>query len=496
MDRRSAGDERSDEDQTLGVVRRAIAVAAPPSVEDDMRQVLRDFREDLADHPYLRASRARPASRALRWPWLAASALAAGCLIVAIALVIELPGPTSDAPSGARPVTAPPPVTDSAVVSSEPVREVIADGQIVWWAATSDCVVAVWKDGSAACWSLATGRRISHFRIAGFNYRHFRCFAPLDSPQLAVVDVTTQNVRGKLSKSIRLYDLRTGKLTKTIRGLRYTGQGKMGPRIVPITTLSMKGVSPDGRYLFGASTLGRVVFAIDLEAGKLAWQFPLPEGGAKIGSNNVMFGPYGKIVLIISTPDGSLPGGDERRLKHCTAYSSTGRVLWEYEVTGEDTYLKPYKVAGVEESVVFCLRQLVRRQGRLVAPPLYLGFNAKGKPIWKHDKLVLAISPNGKQVVVGDKAWRYHRSFARSDTHATNAPSRFGPTGMAFASGGKLLLKLPNVVYSRVDKGGDIAYEVTPNYKLQVVDHKTGRTLREIKLTKPPPPTPTSKPAG
>ncbi|MCK4625107.1 MAG: hypothetical protein KAV00_07350 [Phycisphaerae bacterium] len=246
----------------------------------------------------------------------------------------------------------------------------------------------------------------------------------------------------------------------------------------------MRSISRDGRYLFGASAMDKLVFAIDLENGETAWHFR--NKAIAVGVSNVLFAPDGKMVVIIS-PSQVQDTRSPFKWKKCIAYSSAGRILWGYPITQANAWLTVHKSAGVGNKTVFCVRKIARHPQRGDSKPHYIGLSATGERLWEYEKVVLAISPDGSRQIVGDRA--YHRSsIVHFDEPATNVPSAIGPIGVAYTHDGTRLLKLPNLrTDGIIRRGTDGRFRLysRANTQLLITNAATGKIICQINLVKP-----------
>jgi len=467
------GSENLHHEPVLEIVRQAFGQEVPGEVKERLRKSLLRFRERLNDHPYVQDSRHTcPSRRMLRPLLLASCGLAAACLSVAVVFLIpERPGTRPASPAGFSSKTKNPQegaANSRPMAAAYPVGTEVAEDEIVWWATTDERVVAVWKDGAAACWDTRNAQQVSQFKIDQFDLRNFRCLVSPRKPQLVVVDITTQNVKGALAKSIRIYDLAAGKLLRTLRAAGYPHPTLPG-ELRPFSTLSAQNVTQDGRYLLGASALDKLVFAIELENGKTAWCFR--NENISVGADNVLFAPDGKVVLVV-TPLPNMP--EPFAFKRCIAHSSEGHRLWEWSTGKENAWLLVDKSAGQGDKTVLVLSEVVRDPNRGDSISRCVALGAAGKELWQHDdNLVLALSPDGTPLL-------HHQS--------ANVPINAGPIGMAFTGDGSRLLKLPNLSTDWVEqRQGDrrIVWFRRANNLLLVTDAKTGEILRKITLVKP-----------
>jgi len=343
----------------------------------------------------------------------------------------------------------------------------VAQDQIIWWATSHNLVVAVWNDGTAGSWDLQTGGQVCQFRIDNFTPSFFRCLVSPTNTTLAVVDVTTQQVKGDLKKSIRLYDLRTGRLSKTLKPAGYP-HPRLPAQMRPFSTISAVALDREGRHLLAASALDDLIFAIDLEGGQTAWHFRNED--LQIGAGNVLFSPDGEIVVVITRkPD--LP--EPFAMKQCNAYSWRGEKLWDWSTAKDKGWLLVHASAGQGRTTTFLLREIMRdvRHGDSISR--CIGLNAAGKELWQYKKPVLAISPDGARRVVSD------------DELGEDVPvyKAKGPVGIAYTVDGTRLLRLPNLTRDSRQRSVEILRRASNI--LEVADANSGQVLRKIDLTKP-----------
>jgi len=478
-----AGDDLGHE-PILGAVRGALAHEPSSEIEHRMRRSLSRFRNQLRHHPYTDGQDRAKRARGL-FLLTAGGLAAAGLVIAAVFLLGDRPGGNST-PSAAhrKPLgngSQSAGNAGPAAVGAYPVAEEIAENQIIWWATSDNRVVAVWEDGTSGCWDVQTGAKVCQFTIDHFNPRYFRCFVSPTNPTLVVVDVTTQNVKGDLAKSIRLYDLRTGGLLKTLKPAGYP-HPRLPGELRPFSTISAAAVSRDGRYLLAASAGDKLVFAIDLGNGKTAWYFRNED--IPVGAENVLFAPDGKTILIVTRmPEMSEPMG----MKKCIAYSSDGQRLWDWSTSTDNGWLLVHKSAGAGRTAVFSLVEIVRDARRGDTVSRCIGLSAAGAQIWQYDKPVLAISADAVRRVVADTQGREgDRPFFHEQ--CMNVPVAYGPTGMAFTADGTHLLRLPNLTCDwREQRRGErriVLFRRTSNM-LRVTVVKSGELWGEIALAKP-----------
>ncbi len=358
-----------------------------------------------------------------------------------------------------------PPVTSQ--IQSLIVEPQVNADQIIWWGSRDDRIVAVWPDGTAVCWNSDTGACIIDLKIDNFWYEapnsYMDLFLPPDIPVLVVSDPTTQEVIKSLAHGYRLYDLDTGKLNGFLQseGFHY----RRG-RIHNYSTLSIQGLSSDGKSLLGSSALDRTLFQIDIESGKNLWY--CHDEGIAIGSQNVLISPDVSQFLICA-PD-------------CiTAKDRSGKVLWKHSFKEKAIRANRFKVIEKNNEIIYVVVKVIRTDR--ATKNIYIAFDGKGNLLWETEKKILDISSDGMHQAFAAPNGVEIGSLPSENTVALSGLT--GPVEAQFTSDCSKVVCLPALQPNPEKKDSPyIEIMERPSNLSTFFDVNTGIKVNEIELLK------------
>ncbi len=357
-------------------------------------------------------------------------------------------------------------VLQSAAVQGSLIQGQIGDGQILWWELTESRIVAAWSDGVVACWDRASKQRTVVFKIEDFWFKspngHMSLYLLPHRPVLVVVDPTTQEVTAELAHGYRLYDLKTGKLICFHRpkGFRL----KKG-RTQNYSTLSIQGLSNNGKSLLGACALDKTVFQVDIESGWNTWYCHDTE--IEVGGKNVLIA-HDASQFLICRPDCVIA-------KDCL-----GNTVWKHSFS--DPLYRAYRTAVVKynNETTFVIAKGVRD----LMKTRYVALNSKGHLLWETGRKVLAISSDGNYQAFATQNGVEIGSLPSEETILLSDFT--GSVEAHFSLDCTRLMCLPALRPNR-KKSGSPYVEVLerPSSLLTFFDVKTGNKVGEIDMSKP-----------
>jgi hypothetical protein len=357
-------------------------------------------------------------------------------------------------------------VLQSATVQGSLVRGQIGHDQILWWELTESRIVAVWSDGVVACWDRASKQRTIAFKIKDFWFKsphgHMSLYLLPHRPVLVVVDPTTQEVPTELAHGYRLYNLKTGKL---IGFHRPKGYRLEKGRIQNYSTLSIQGLSNNGKSLLGACALDKTVFQVDIESGWNTWYCHDKE--IEVGGKNVLIA-HDASQFLICTPDSVI------------AKDRLGNTVWTHSFS--DPLYRAYRTAVIKHNneTIFVIAKGVRD----LMKTRYIALNSKGHLLWETGRKVLAIASDGNYQAFATQNGVEIGSLPSEETIPLSDFT--GLVEAQFSLDCTRLMCLPALRPNR-EKGDSPYVEVLerPSNLLTSFDVTTGNKVGEIDISKP-----------